>query len=575
LTKIPILRDYLNMSVWEDIKSRVALEDVISEYIPISPAGQNFKCVCPFHQEKTPSMVISPQKQIWHCFGCGAGGDVFKFVMEYENLSKSDTLQKLAKKAGVRLEEKQLTHEEKLEKTIELNLHQKGSKLLDWSAKLYHSILLKILQDRQNPITKYCLKRGLTEDIIRQFMLGYAPKGGFLIKFAQKGSIDTNLMTKTGLARQGNKGIADKFSDRLMIPIFDTNSNVVGFTGRVLPYDTSDRPKYLNSPENDWFHKSQIWYGLHAARKSILQEKYALLVEGNMDVVAAHQVGLSMCIASQGTSFTTQQLTILKRFTQTIHLAFDNDNAGQIAGKKLFIEASKLGFDIQKVMIPQELKDLDDFIHSNSFSLENIKTKPFLDYQLEHQTSSLSSAVSSVQKKAILDILDLFIFLGPIETEQYVSKLHSITGISTTTLNDLLETNRSNIQKPEQTSNSLDSEIGHTIATHIAHTSPIYVAFQQLAVLTEPNTLLEKEFKILRLLLPQLVTFDSLQNYKNESEGEFELIRLEKQTLTEEQIHSLHQNIIMYIDRNISKISLDKDIQESYLEIKQLESKVS
>jgi DNA primase len=554
------------MSVWDEIKARIAVEDIIAEYIPIIPSGQNFKCVCPFHQERTPSMVISPAKQIWHCFGCGAGGDVFKFVMEHENLTKSETLKKLAKKAGITLEEKAISQEKILEKFIEQNQFQNGQHLLDWSAKFYHTILLKLLQDRKNPITQYCLERGLTDEIIRQFQLGYAPKGNILKEYAKKLAMSLPLLEQVGLLKPETQH--DKFKDRLLIPIFDSKDQVVGFTGRVLPHDTSDRPKYLNSSQSQWFNKSNLWYGLNFARKYILQEKHVTLVEGNMDVIAAFQAGIKTCIASQGTSFTSSQLAILKRFTSVIHLAFDNDNAGTIAGKKLFIEATKIGFIVEKLIIPKKFKDLDEYSHSDGFELSKIERVAFLDYILTLNNSLLTSVESSVQKTAILETLDLFVYLGPIETEQYLQKLNHLTNISTSTLESLLKEKRA---KAPQQSNQTNEEFDQQQKTHSMfknqQSAPIYLTFQQLTALTGEQKL-ANYFMILKEILPQLTTFSSLEDYKTESESEFDLIRSEKHQPGEGDISLMNKTLMSYIDQNISSISLNPEIQEIYMKLK-------
>ncbi len=562
------------MSVWDDIKVRLQVEDIISEYIPVIPAGANFKCVCPFHQERTPSMVVSPAKQIWHCFGCGAGGDVFKFVMEYENLSKQDTLKKLAKKAGVKLEDIVVSGEKQLEKSIEVSHLEKGYKTLDWSASLYHSVLKKIMKDRGHVVTQYCLKRGLSEQTIDQFKIGYAPKGNFLKVLAKKYGVDEVLLEQISVLKRAESGVVrDKFSDRITIPIFDTQDRVVGFTGRVLPYDKTDRPKYLNTSETDWFHKSQIWYGLNFSRKAILQHKYAILVEGNMDVIAAHQTGLDMCIASQGTSFTSEQLSLLKRYTSNIQVAFDNDNAGKIAGRKLFLEASRIGFYVEKIIIPEQFKDLDDYIRSESFEIQDIERRPFIDNYIDFvKKAELQSTVSKTQKDAIIDVIELLVYFDTLESEQYLGKLSAITQISTTTLGQLLQEKRAT-SHPKTTTHSIEQEVINHINSEKLKSAPVYLAFQQLCAQqlhSSSSHNLELIFTLIAPIIPQFSQTDTLEGFMQDSKDELEFILSEKGELDPNTSHLLNQTIMTFIDTHISQLSLNPDAQDAYMKLKMM-----
>ncbi|NJK71248.1 MAG: DNA primase [Thermales bacterium] len=424
------------MSIWQEIKSKLSVEDIIGEYINIEPAGSNYKCVCPFHNENTPSMMLSPSKQIWHCFGCGAGGDIFKFVEDYDNLTPKEALEKLAKKAGIKLEQKNLS---KVKSKEEISDYQKGLSLLQWASDVYNKILLNLLLDRQNPVTKYCLERGLNQEIIQKFLLGYAPKQNLIISLSDKYNLDKYLLFQTGVLAQNRQGgFRDKFIDRLVIPIFNDKDKVIGFTGRVLPWDVSDRPKYLNSPQNHWFNKSEIWFGLNIAKNYIRKSKSAILVEGNMDVVSAHKNGLLNTIASQGTAFTEEQLKILKRHTTAVTIAFDNDIAGRLASQKFFIAATKLGLDIQKYIIPEEFKDLDEYLQ-NQPDTSTHKRQDYLDYSLYSLQNPLTSSDPRTQKEAINNFLELLINTNNLTKEQYISKISDLTGVTSQTLNLILQ----------------------------------------------------------------------------------------------------------------------------------------
>jgi DNA primase len=564
------------MSVWEDIKSRVAVEDVISEYIQIKPAGANFRCVCPFHQEKNPSLIISPSKSIWHCFGCGAGGDIFKFVMDYENISKQETLVKLAKKAGVQLEElKPKTLEEEISIKSKVTKFEKGQKLLNWSAQTYHSILLKVLQDRAHPITKYCLDRGLTQDTIERFQLGYAPKGGLMMSFVNKGKLEKNLLIETGLLKVTEKGESrDKYSDRLMIPVINEKQNVVGFTGRVLPYDTTDRPKYLNSPQTDWFNKSSLWFGLNMAKKSIIQNKKALIVEGNMDVIAAVKGGFDYTIASQGTSFTEQQLQNLFKLTKIIQVAFDNDNAGKIAGNKLFAEASRIGFTVYKVIIPEDFKDLDEYIQAKKVSIADLEVIPYMDYILKEYYTRLNSTHTDEQKKTILDVVDFMVHFDSISTDQYMTRLHELTSVSKIVLEKTLEEKRKSTSYQNHAAILEDQDSQSHIKTKQNKVASIYIAFQNLLLSYNDNPILDNLFILLREFLPQLSDYSTLTAYRSDKQDELDLIISigDVTNMPPEQKKTLWLTIKAFLDQNINSILMNDNLYSIYFELKGMDN---
>jgi DNA primase len=564
------------MSVWEDIKSRVSVEDVISEYIQIKPAGANFRCVCPFHQEKNPSLIISPAKSIWHCFGCGAGGDIFKFVMDYENITKQETLVKLAKKAGVHLEEiKPQTLEQEIVTKSRVSKYEKGQKLLNWSAALYHSILLKILADRSHPITEYCIKRGLNQETIIQFQLGYAPKGNFLMQFTVKQGLDKDLLADVGLTKTSENGEQrDKYSDRLMIPVVNEKQNVVGFTGRVLPYDKTDRPRYLNSPQTDWFNKSALWFGLNKAKKSIIQNKKALIVEGNMDVIAAVQGGFDYTVASQGTSFTEQQLQILFKLTKIIHVAFDNDNAGKIAGNKLFAEANRIGFTVYKVMIPEDNKDLDEYIQAKQVSVDDLEIVPYMDYILKEYYTRLNSTHTDEQKKTILEVIDFMVYFDSISTDQYLTRLHDLTGVSRNVLDKTLDEKRKSAKPVTNLDSLADEDSQSHIKTKQNKVASIYIAFQNLLLSYNDNPILENLFILLREFLPQLTEYSTLAAYKSDKKDELDLIISigDVTNMPAEQKKTLWLTIKAFLDQNINSILMNESLYGIYFELKGMDN---
>jgi DNA primase len=439
-------------NIWQEVKDRLDLENVVSQYISLTPNGDNLKSKCPFHNDKSPSFIVSKSKQIWHCFGCGLGGDAFGFVSLIENISRAEALEKLAKQAGVALDKRQPTNQQKLE----LSLHRKGQNLLNWSADIYHRLLIHEIKNPATEISKYLLQRGIGMSEITKFKLGYASNQNlFLNLTAKKAEIEPELLFETGLIVQKNAEtkienknfksnlhlFKDKFRNRLIIPIFNEKDEVSGFTGRVLITDPN-RPKYLNSPQNQWFNKSELLFGLNIAKKNLYQTKELILVEGQMDVIAANKSGINNCVASSGTSITNKQLEKISKLVKTLTLALDNDQAGKLASRKVFLEATKLGMTVNQLIIPSKFKDLDEYLHSEKQQPSLIKVF-FLESYFQSSLAELSSDNLQTQKTAIQDCLELVQILDPVSKEQYLQKLSAITGLATNSLKSSLELNHS------------------------------------------------------------------------------------------------------------------------------------
>jgi DNA primase len=582
-----------------EIKERLNVVDIISEYIPVIPSGSNFKAKCPFHNDKTPSLIISPEKNIWHCFGCGAGGDVFKFVMEYENISKKEALQKLAKKAGVELQKidkKELTLEAKQEQKKLISKYELGLKYLLWTADLYHQILLKILQDRQHPVSIYCLNRGLKINLIQDFKLGYAPSGSFLLNIAKKHNLNLDLLFEIGVLKEKKSGqtesvdleqkiYADKFSDRLTIPVFDQFNKVVGFTARVLPGDKLERPKYLNSPENQWFKKSQLWYGYSLNQKNIRQQKKAIIVEGNMDVIACSKKGINLALASQGTSFTNTQLQKLKPLTKTVWLAFDNDNAGQIASEKFFIQATQLGIEVEKIIIPEIYKDLDEYLDSfddkQDFEITQLQIKPFLDYWLTKHQKELTSQDLKTQKEAILNFLQLLQNLDEIETEHYLNKISNLTQKSIATLKPSLSkikasknTFQRNIEEAKESFKN-ENQLENTILTEFQSLLAFYLrenlekreryGLENMKDLDKLKIL----FNFLKILNQKLKDYQDLEDYFQKNQEILELIS-DQEKLERKEVYNYWKKFVNnIISLNLNQILIvQPDLKKDYLTLK-------
>ena len=307
----------------EEIKEHNEIVAVVSEYVQLKPQGRAYVGLCPFHGEKTPSFTVSREKQLYHCFGCGAGGDVLSFIMNIENLTFGEALRLLAERANISLPDQHLSTPQRREKEELERLY----KLNDLAARFYQKILLQTETGKR--ALAYLKERGISRQTAEQFRLGYAPPHwtGLVMFLRQKG-IPLQEAEKAGLVRGGGDGYYDRFRDRLLFPILNLRGQVIGFGGRILG---EGQPKYLNSPETAIFQKGRSLYGLFQARDQIRREQQALIVEGYMDVITAHQAGIKEAVASLGTSLTVEQARLLRNQAEEVIIVYDADSAGQAA----------------------------------------------------------------------------------------------------------------------------------------------------------------------------------------------------------------------------------------------------
>jgi DNA primase len=549
-------------TIWDEIKSKLTISDVIADYLPIQSAGANYRCLCPFHDDKKPSMMLNNQKGIWHCFVCGAGGDIFKFVAEYENINKRQVLEKLSKKAGVQLPalNKNIANENG-EAKISESVYEAGLKILDWSAQVYHQILLKLLENRNHPVTQYCLSRSLTPAIISQFRLGYGPKGGFLLNLMRQHGMDVELAVQVGVLKKTDSGeIRDKFTDRLVIPINNRQAQIVGFTARNFPYDNSERPKYLNSSQSQWFNKSELWFGWDLARPHIIQQKHAIIVEGNMDVIASFQHEIKTTLASQGTSFTLEQLKILKQITKTVWLAFDNDEAGIKSSSKLFEMAVQLGFEVSKVQIPTEFKDLDEYLQSGTAQIQGVN---YVQWYISLNHNKLTSSDLDQQKRALYDVLKLIKVTDPIAQNQYLQILSRSSGLGMNALEQALKTVQ--LDNPlDENQIGIDNQPVFSIKTR-PHTD-ILVAWQNaLAFGQGDDEMYQGLFVLLRRFLTDVRDVNSYHEYMAVNADILSLIREQSGS---QQNHNNVRIIMHFLDQHVSEFLLDEDLKSIYMSLK-------
>lgn len=397
------------MDAVDDIKQRLSIEDVVSEYVELKRAGRNFKGLSPFKSEKTPSFVVSPERQIWHDFSSNHGGDMFTFIQEMEATDFKGALEILARKAGVDLDQ----------------YRQKGRPggpdkerlyaLLDLAAKFYQVQFSK----SQLALEYVFKKRAFTKETALAWRLGYAPNTGrALVEYAKAQGFTQKELEQAGLV---NRYGSDLFKSRLMIPLCDGQGKVIGFTARIL-VDDPKAPKYMNTPATPLYDKSRHIFGLHHAKETIRKSKFVLLAEGNLDVIASWQAGIRQCVATAGTALTEHQLKALCRFTPDVRLCFDADRAGMDATERALPIASRVGVNLSVVTIPNG-KDPDELIRSNPQQWQEIIQKPqyALDWLIDRYRAQLD--LTSAQGKREFSDTIMQVVRGvqdTVEQEHYV-----------------------------------------------------------------------------------------------------------------------------------------------------------
>ena len=384
----------------EEIKQKLDIVEVISSYIELKKAGVNYKASCPFHQEKTPSFMVNPDRQIFKCFGCSLGGDVFTFIQEIEGVEFVDALKILAEKAGVRLEQIDKKYYNKKKDLYQLN---------ELAAKLFEYILHE-QKVGQKPL-KYLKDRSIKPKTIKKFGLGYAPNSWqTIVKFLTKKDYSQKDIIRAGLAVESQKDGSsyDRFRGRIIFPIFNPADRVVGFSSRILPeHDDGKMGKYINSPDTPIFNKSKVLYGYNFGRNMIREKKEVILVEGQMDLITSYQAGFENTVATSGTALTEAQLKLVSRIADRVIFAFDQDSAGQIATKRGIDLALSQNLEVKIALIPGKFKDVDEVICSDpklwQKSLDD--SQEIINYYFSQTIPKDTSQLTANQKKKIGQLL--------------------------------------------------------------------------------------------------------------------------------------------------------------------------
>lgn len=423
------------MDAKEEIRSRLNIEDIVGEYVQLKRAGRNFKGLSPFTSEKTPSFFVSPDKNIWHDFSSNKGGDLFTFVMEVEGMDFRESLAYLARKAGVDLslyenkDAQELAHRRK--RLLELNR---------LAANYFQHSLLR----NQHALEYVFKKRKLSKKIVQEFQIGYAPNSGrALVNYLRKkGFNDKELHDGGVLTRYGG----DLFRGRMTVPLMDASGQVIGFTGRIID-DIPNAPKYLNTPQTLLYDKGRHVFGLSQAKQAIRQQERAVIVEGNLDVISSHQVGVRYVVATAGTAMTEYHLRALKRLTGDVRLAFDGDKAGIAATERAIGLAANVGVELSVVSIPKGAKDPDELIQQGvekwTHAIESYQ--PAVDWLLDQYSQRLDLKTASGKRQLTTVGLAVVKQLkDPIEREHYERKIAEMVHSSLASILEKVE------QKPVQ-----------------------------------------------------------------------------------------------------------------------------
>jgi len=387
----------------EEIKKKLDIVEIINKFVPLKKRGRHFVACCPFHQEKTPSFIVSQELQIYKCFGCGKAGDVFSFMEEYNRIDFKDALEDLAKMAGIKLVHtgKLNNEESKKKKLFEINKE---------AAKFYHYILTN--HDEGKDALAYVEKRGISREIIDKFIIGYAPRDSrlivnYLIKKGYK--LEELIATGSfGKSQYNQNQTYDRFQDRLIFPQIDFRDRVVGFSGRILPTSKNpDLAKYINSPETEIYHKSQMFFGLNLAKESIKKENIAIIVEGELDMISPYQVGIENVVAIKGTALTEEQLQLIRRYADTLILGLDSDFAGNRASIRSIELADKMDFEIRVLDLEGKYKDPDEAIKNDLefFKRKLREAESIWDFILNSSIKSYGVDSSKGKKMVLMTIL--------------------------------------------------------------------------------------------------------------------------------------------------------------------------
>ncbi len=512
------MSSHIDRETVDKIFDATNIVDVVSEFVTLKKAGVNYKGLCPFHDDKTPSFMVSPSKQIYKCFSCGEGGNSVSFLMKHEQFTYSEALHWLAKKYNIEIAETEYTEAERRQRS------ERESMLIvnDWAMQYFHNILKSdpngIATGRQ-----YFRSRGVRDDIIEKFQLGYALENNMtLLRAARSAGYQEEFLIKTGLCIKGERGVFDRFAGRVMFPWLNISGKVVAFGGRKLDAATKGvQQKYVNSPDSDIYHKERELYGLYQAKKAIAKEDVVYLVEGYTDVISMHQCGIENTVANSGTALSIHQIKLLRRFTNNITLIYDRDEAGMHAAMRGIDLLLKEGINVRIVLLP-EGQDPDSFSKANT-------AQQFKEYIVKHQGDfvqfkvyALVKNVSDAVKRAegINSIIQSIAYIpDDVVKASFISECSKLTHIEERTIKSQVEKFKTRLHDTRRTSEDKGTSV---------------------EVMEEPSRLTGKGLSL--LLIREIIRHGEIIIYPN---------------LVQETGETISLSVAQYIDYDLGSDNLD------------------
>ena len=584
---------YYSDELIEEVRSSNDIVDVISSYVRLQKKGGTYFGLCPFHNEKSPSFSVTPAKQMYYCFGCGQGGNVFTFMMKYENYSFTEAVQNLAYRAGITLPVGEFTAAEKAKADLKMQLLQVNNE----AAKYFYRLLKS---EKGQRAYEYLKNRGLSDETITKFGLGYSSnyKDDLYQYIKSKGYTD-EVLKESGLFTFSEKGVYDKFSNRVMFPIMDINNRVIAFGGRVMG---DGQPKYLNSPETMLFDKSRNLYGLNVARSS--RKDSILICEGYMDVIALHQAGFNNAVASLGTAYTSKHASLLKRYTENVYLTFDSDGAGVKAALRALPILRQAGISA-KVINMKPYKDPDEFIKNlgaeeyekrienarNSFMFEVDKLREETDENDPDKKAKFQKEVAT-RLLRFSDALERNVYIDAVSEEFMIPKDSLTKTVNTLALTYDGEKTESTIKqeevKKEKTPMSAGCEAQKTLLTWLIEEQGVYNQIK--SYITKKDFVEEPYAKVAEMLFEQLengeinpakiINYFGSEEEQNQVAGLFnanigaDLVREEKIKRLVQAVEKVKANSLDYRSKNETDLKEFLNIQKEKDSFKNVKIKI-
>lgn len=465
----------------EEIKQKTDIVALIGEYVDLKKAGRNFKTNCPFHSEKTPSFIVSPELQIYKCFGCGESGDAYSFLQKFEGMDFYESLKFLADRSGVEL---------KVTSGTKRSEKQKLYEAANTVNRFYQYVL------HNHPAGKKAMsyltqQRKLTMDTIKTFQLGYSPDVSFALgKLVEKKKLNLPDIDKIGITYNRSGKYYDRFRGRVVFPLHDHRDNVVGFAGRIMPGARTDLAKYINTPETLIYHKSNLLYGLNIAKKDIKKKKKVIVVEGELDAISSYQIGIKNVIALKGSAFTEAQAKLLSRFAQSAVLALDADAAGDEAAKRGIVIAEKEGLEVSVAQI-KNYKDPDEMAHKDPQALKKVIKKPISvwDFLLGSIFSKFNKKTGSGKAKISKAVVPVLSSIDDaIVQAHYIKKVANALGVPEDAVSR-------QVRKPSSERSTKERDIPATTSQKVSRRELLERRLMALAFSTDPGLLKKRKYK--------------------------------------------------------------------------------